>query len=144
MKDKELRPWEVAKMIEEAGEPVQLEVWSGNEKPELKLVHQVDTPSNTPYKTIETYLITVCTCWFQHARLPQKPERRKITDRYRLMKRCRELDAQGNGILVRVDGGGWYSPQVFGFTFNPNFYQYTHLDDDGQPTGEPQDFWEEV
>jgi hypothetical protein len=130
----ELRPWEVAKMIEEAGGPVELEVWNDQSEVDSRYVTYVLSPAQLPY-TVEGY-------WYAHARLPQKPERRKITDRYRLMKRCRELDAQGNGILVRSMNGEWCQSMFFGFFDNPKEYQYIHLDDNGQPTGEPQDFWE--
>jgi hypothetical protein len=133
----ELRPHEVAKMIEESCGPVELEVWNDNGAKIIDYVSDIVSPSRSPFYT-EAY------GWWQHARLPQKPERRKITDRYRLMKRCRELDAQGNGILVRwgSDSPNWDLYQGMCWVWEPSLYQYTHLDDNGHPTGEPQDFWE--
>lgn len=132
----ELRPWEVAKLIEEAGGPVELEVWDNIGAIYKKNISAVYPCNDYPFRMKE-YSIR-----YQHARLPQKPERRKITDRYRLLKRCRELDAQGNGILVRLGNGDWKPWMYFGFLEAITEYQYTHLDDDGKPTGEPQDFWE--
>jgi hypothetical protein len=131
----ELRPWEVAKMIEDAGGPVELEVWNDNGVKKIDYVSDIVSPSRSPFYT-EAY------GWWQHASLPQKPERRKITDRYRLMKRCRELDAQGNGILVRLETNNWIPWMGHSYSLSPLLYQYIHLDDNGQPTGEPQDFWE--
>ena len=141
MKDKELRPWEVAKMLEEAGEHISLEVWNGNDDPELRTVSHVSYPNPGKYLA---YNQSVESDWYEHARLPQKPERRKITDRYKLMKRCRELDAQGNGILVRWGNYDWFPWLLYSYEITTEGYQYTHLDNNGQPTGEPQDFWEGV
>ena len=96
MKDKELRPWEVARMIEEAGGPVVLEVWDYDPNGVNLKIKDVCMES-------KAFIDTGCDHW-HHARLPQKPERRKITDpKYKPIPtewtnewaECRAVDADG-------------------------------------------------